>query len=183
MWTAIYRHRIRYHISGVLGLNSGWPWPVVPYVDTQMLNLIGGMPYPHIQDRRMQYHMIKQRFPKLARVPLDRNSFNMKPLMSPYGRVVNHLLYKPRELFYRWTRGLRERRFYYRAMDFNSSGWNAVRLAAEPYRHKAAKILDEAALAGILPAPGRQVEVPDGIMDTSKMKLMVGFLLWSAQNS
>jgi asparagine synthase (glutamine-hydrolysing) len=181
-WLFTHYHRVRYHTSAVLGMHSRWPWPVVPYIDTRMLDLIAGMPYEHIGGRRMQYHMLTKRYPNLARLPLDRNSFNMKPVASPYGRVINHLLYKPRELFYRWTSGLRERRFYYRSMDFNAPGWNAVRIAAEPHRKKVLQIFDEAALAEILPRPGEPVAVPDGIIDTSKMKLMTGFLLWSANN-
>jgi hypothetical protein len=147
-----------------------------------MLDLMAGMPYEHIHGRRMQYHMIKARYPALARVPLDRNSFNMKPLVSTYGRVVNHLLFKPREVFYKWTQGIRDRRFYYRAMDFNSPGWHAVRLAAEPHRSRAVQVLNADALAEILPPPGARVAVADGIIDSSKMKLMTGFLLWAANN-
>lgn len=181
VWLAINYHRVRYHVSSVLGLHGHWPWPVVPYLDTALLDLIGGFPYEHIKARRLQYHIIKQRFPELARVPLDRNSFNMKPLASPYGRVMNHLLFKPKEIFYRWTSAIRERRFYYRSMDFDSPGWRAVRSAAEPHREKASKILDATALAQVLPVPGERAAVRDGIIDTAKMKLMSGFLLWSAE--
>jgi asparagine synthase (glutamine-hydrolysing) len=179
-WLFSHYFRGRFHTSAVLGLHSQWPWPVVPYIDTKLLDLMGGMPYAHVKSRRMQYHMLKTEFPELARVSLDRNSFNMKPLLPRYSRVVDHLLFKPREFYYRWTRRLEERRYYYRTMDFDSTGWNAVRAAAEPYRQRALQILDDAALAEILPQPGERRVVADGIIDSSKAKLMIGFLLWSA---
>lgn len=179
-WLFGHYHRNRYHTSAVLGLNGRWPSPVVPYIDSKMIDLMGGMPIAHFEYRRMQYHMLKEKFPDLARISLDRNNFHIKPLVPRNGRLADHLILKPREIFYRWTRGIRDRRFYYRTMDFDSSGWNAVRAAAEPYRKNVLNILDEATLAEILPRPGKHVTVRDGIIDTSKMKLLAGFLLWSA---
>jgi hypothetical protein len=146
-----------------------------------MMDLMAAMPYEHLKHRRMQYDLLKRRFPALARLPLDRNAFNVKPVAARYGRVVNHALFKPRELYYRWTSRLVERRFYYRTMAFDSPGWNAVRAAAEPYRSNAHRVLDASVLAEVLPRPGDPFSVADGIIDTSKMKLMTGFLLWSAR--
>jgi asparagine synthase (glutamine-hydrolysing) len=178
-WLFDFYHRARYHTSAVLGLHSRWPWPVVPYIDTQMLDLMGGMPYEHVKERRMQYHLLKRRFPTLARLPLDRNAFNMKPLLPRYGQQTDRVLYKLREIYYRWTQSSNERRIYYRVFDFNSPGWNTVRAAAESYRKTALQVLDETTLAEILPPPGKQVTVRDGIIDSSQMKLLTGFLLWS----
>jgi hypothetical protein len=66
-------------------------------------------------------------------------------------------------------------------MAFDSPGWNAVRAVAEPHRGDAHRILDASVLAEVLPPPGAPLHVADGIIDTSKMKLMTGFLLWSAR--
>lgn len=180
-WLFDHLHRSRYHTSVVLGLNGRWPWPAVAYIDTEMVDLMAGMPYEHVRDRRMQFDLLKRRFPALARLPLDRNTFNAKPVVSRYGRVVNHALSKPRELYYRWTRGILERRFYYRTLAFDSPGWNAVRSAAEAHRGNAQRVLDGAVLAEVLPRPGEPFRAADGISDTAKMKLMAGFLLWSAR--
>jgi asparagine synthase (glutamine-hydrolysing) len=179
-WLSDQVHRCRYHTSVVLGLNGHWPWPVVAYMDSELLDLMAGMPYEHVRDRRMQFDLIKRRFPALARLPLDRNTFDTRPVVSRYGRVVNYALTKPRELYYRWTRRIVERRFYYRTLAFDSAGWNAVRSAAEPYRGNAQRVLDKAALADVLPRPGKAFRAANGISDTAKMKLMAGFLLWSA---
>lgn len=129
----------------------------------------------------MQFDLLKRRFPALARLPLDRNGFNTRPVVSRYGRAVNHVLSKPRELYYRATRRIVERRFYYRTMAFDSAGWNAVRSAAEAHRNKAQRVLDGAVLAEVLPRPGEPISVADEIIDSAKMKLMTGFLLWSAR--
>ena len=178
-WLFDQFHRERYHTSFVLGLHGRWPWPVIPYMDSEMMDLMGGMPYAHIELRRMQFHLLKHRFPRLARIPLDRNTFYMKPVSPRHGRVVDHAWFKSRELFYRWTQRLVERRFYHRTMSFDSPGWNAIRAAAEANRKGALQLLDATTLAELLPPPGAPVAVRDGIMDTSKMKLLTGFLLWS----
>jgi asparagine synthase (glutamine-hydrolysing) len=180
-WLSDQLHRCRYHTSVVLGLNGRWPWPAVAYMDTEMLDLMAGMPFEHVHDRRMQFDLLKRRFPALARLPLDRNTFDTRPVVSGYGRVVNYALSKPRELYYRWTRHIVERRFYYRTLTFDSPGWNAVRSAAEVHRGHAQRVLDGAVLAEVLPGPGEPFRVANGISDTAKMKLMAGFLLWSAR--
>jgi asparagine synthase (glutamine-hydrolysing) len=179
-WLFWHYHRCRFHTSTVLGMHSRWPWPVVPYVDTKLLSLMGGLPYAHVRSRRLQYHMLATEFPDLARVPLDRNSFHMKPVVPRYGRMADRMLYKPREYFYRWTRALHDRRYYHRVLNFNSPGWATVREAAENYRRNALRVLDDAALAEVLPRPGERRREYDGIEDASKAKLMTGFLLWSA---
>jgi asparagine synthase (glutamine-hydrolysing) len=150
-------------------------------MDGELLDLIGGMPYEHLRNRRMQFDLLKRRFPALARLPLDRNSFDTRPVVSRYGRAVNYALGKPRELYYRWTRHIVERRFYYRTLAFDSPGWNAVRSAAEVHRGNAERVLDGAALAEVLPRPGEPFRVENAISDTAKMKVMAGFLLWSAR--
>jgi hypothetical protein len=66
-------------------------------------------------------------------------------------------------------------------MAFDSPGWNAVRSAAEAHRGNAQRVLDGATLAEVLPLPDEPFNVADGIIDTAKMKLMTGFLLWSAR--
>jgi asparagine synthase (glutamine-hydrolysing) len=179
-WLFGHYFRGRFHVSGVLGLHRRWPWPVVPYIDTKLLDLMAGMPYEHVHTRRMQYHMLKTEFPELARVPLDRNSFRMQSVLPRYGRWVDRMVRKPREYFYQWTRAIHDRRFYFRVMSFNSPGWIAVREAVEPYRGKALQVLDEAVLADVLARPGDRRAVDDSVEDSSKAKLMAGFLLWSA---
>lgn len=176
-WLFDQFHRERYHTSSVLGLHANWPWPVVPYMDSEMMDLMGGMPYEHVQGRRMQFHLLKQRYPRLARISLDRNTFNMKPVVPRYGRYIDHALFKPREKFYRWTQRCVERRFYHRTMGFDSPGWNAIRVHAEPHRPRAPQVFDAKALEEFLPRPGAPFVARDGIMDTSKMKLLTGFLL------
>jgi asparagine synthase (glutamine-hydrolysing) len=179
-WLFGHYFRGRFHTSAVLGMHSRWPWPVVPYIDTKLLDLMGGMPYEHVRSRRMQEHMLKTEFPDLARLPLDKTSFNMKPVLPRYGRWGDRLAYKPRELFYRWTQSILERRYYRRVMNFNCDGWAAVRAAAEPYRRKSLQVLDETALAEVLARPDERRAADETAEDSSKAKLLTGFLLWSA---
>jgi hypothetical protein len=179
-WLFGHYFRGRFHTSAVLGMHAHSPWPVVPFIDTKMLDLMGGMPYDQVENRKMQYHMLKTEFPGLAQISLDRTSFDMRPLIAPYGRVVNRLLYTPRKYFYQWTSHRVERRYYRRTYDFSCAGWNAVREAAEPNRGTALQVLDESVLNSILPPPGERRPELEGSEVSSKAKLLTGFLLWSA---
>jgi hypothetical protein len=104
----------------------------------------------------------------------------MKPVLPRYGRWGDRLVYKPREYLYRWTRSILERRYYRRTMSFNCTGWAAIREAAEPYRRKALQVLDETALAEVLGHPDERRAAYNGAEDSSKAKILTGFLLWSA---
>lgn len=146
-------HRGRFHTSAVLGLHSHWPWPIVPYLDTRMLDLIGGMPYEHMRHRRMQYHMLRVRFPELARLPLDRNGFNTRPVLPRFNRYAEYAWHKLLSSGRGAVSRVRDGRFYYRVMDFNSAGWRLVRAAAEKHRTQAALHLNAATLARLLPRP------------------------------
>jgi hypothetical protein len=72
-----------------------------------------------------------------------------------------------------------DRRFYYRLLDFNGPAWKVARRQAEPHRHKLYALFNEEALDAMLPAPEVDVEVADGIVDSSRMRLLVGLCLWA----
>ena len=57
-WLFGHYFRARFHTSAVAGMHSRWPWPVVPYIDTKLLDVMGGMPHEHVRARRMQDHML-----------------------------------------------------------------------------------------------------------------------------
>jgi hypothetical protein len=125
------------------------------------------------------------RYPNLARLPLDRNHFNIQPLLTRYHPTLDRILYSGIERAYRWEhrlRGLRgERRYYYRLIDFNNSGWKRVRRQAEPFRAPLHAIMDRKRLDQLWPAPDITLECRDAIIDSSKAKLLTGLALWASR--
>ena len=75
-----------------------------------------------------------------------------------------------------------ERRYYYRVYDINNQGWRAVRNRAETARPRVLELFDRGALNALLPPPEAQVQCEDPIVDSSGMKLLLGFLLWSEEH-
>lgn len=178
-WCFDLYHRQRFHTSAVLGLHARWSWPAVPCVDRRVLDLLGGMPPDSVAGRRIQKDLLCRRFPGLARLPLDRNSHNTRPLMPRYGKLIDKWFYKGAELVNSARSRVDDPRFYYRIMDFNGEGWTAVRREAEPHRGRLLELLNEEILGEILPGPETRVEAADRIIDTSQSKLLLGLILWA----
>jgi asparagine synthase (glutamine-hydrolysing) len=132
------------------------------------------MPASSLAERRGQDAVLCEHFPHLAELPLDRNSHVATPL-------------RPR-LRYLIARAIRsrtarrapqpERRRYYRLWNINGPGWMAVRREAEKYRSLTYDWFDRDALAAILPPPEVKITYKDGIIDTSGLKSILGFMLW-----
>jgi asparagine synthase (glutamine-hydrolysing) len=179
-WTYTILHRHRFHTSPVLGLHGLWGWPVLPTTDRKVLEVMAGIPLASMLRRRLQEHLVATRFPDLARLPLDRNSYDIRPLTSAYGSWTNHRLRNLSSALDRWLRKRRfERRFYYRVLDFNGPGWRAIREQAEPGRKLLEPLFNMDVLARLLPPPHQPLLAQDAIIDTSGAKLLAGFMLWA----
>lgn len=148
-----------------------------------------GMPVSTLLNRRIERDLLCRRFPALAKLPLDRNSMDMSPLLLGPREVVMAWL-KRLTRYPRRRRQLRkwlgipdiERLYYYRIHDLNNPGWAALRREAEPHRKKAETVLDPATLRELLPPPDIPIHLPDGIIDGANRKVLLGFLLWAGRN-
>ena len=181
-WRFQLQHRARFHTGSVAWLLSFGSWPVLPALDRQLLEVAGAMPLATIGERRAEIALVCNRFPQLASLPLDRNSYNAEPLkprlrylLQRYARNVLHF----RQTASTPSTGAMERRRYYRTFDFNAPGWRAVRAAAEPYRARTFSIFDERTLRELLPGPEIAVSLKEAIAEASGLKLLTGFFLWS----
>lgn len=182
-WCFDIHHRQRFHVGNPPWFFSFATWPVQPAVDRRVLEVAGGLPLATLAERRAQDEVIKRFFPRLAELPLDRNSYNTEPL-SPrvrylVGRYVAERLSPLAKVATRSKRDGGERRFYYRIFDFNSPGWQAIRRLAEPHRDKLDGLMDRDRLDEYLPPPGVKLEVKNGIVDSSGRKMLVGLMLWA----
>lgn len=172
-------NRQRFQGGGTAWALSFGAWPVMPVVDRRVLECIGGMPIATIADRRAERELLCAKFPKLAGLPLDRNAYETE-LLRPR---LRYLLMKSMKRYLGRVPGRRqgERRYYYRIYDFNGPGWLAVRRQAEPYRERVLHLFNRDALAEFLPPPDVSVQLRDGIIEASGLKLLLGLMLWSKE--
>jgi asparagine synthase (glutamine-hydrolysing) len=179
-------HRQRFHIGSHAWSESFGAWPIVPAVDMGVLAVAGGMPASALDERRLQNELVRTRFPELARLPLDRNSYNAEPLVPSFTRRLRRSLkHRTLRVIRRWLpeRPPRvERRRYYRQYDFNGPEWMSIRAAAEPWRNLSREYFEPTVLSELLPPAAARPEFEDGITDPAGLKSLIGFLYWLAQN-
>lgn len=183
-WCFNLAHRQRFHVGPILWRLSFGAWPSVPVLDRHLLDCAGGMPAATLAERRAQQELLCCKFPDLARIPLDRNSIDIKPLKQR----LRHLLAQHALTYLRPVRQLKkrvlpnryERRRYFRIYDFNSSHWRVVRQAAEAGRDRMLEYFDGDELSKLVPESHVPVVCERAINRTSGLKLLVGFMLWAA---
>jgi asparagine synthase (glutamine-hydrolysing) len=182
-WCFNLQHRQRLHVGGMAWQLSFGAWPVLPALDRRVLETGGGMPAASIAERRAQKEVLCRRFPRLAALPLDHNSFDFEPLRPRIRRqVARHIQSQFRRLRLVKDPGKDvngERRYYYRVFDFNGPGWTAVRREAEPYRDRVTHLFSEDPFEKLLPPPDVRLQFANGIPEASGLKSLVGLLLWS----
>ncbi|HZP82314.1 MAG TPA: asparagine synthase-related protein [Chthonomonadaceae bacterium] len=185
VWYFDLQHRQRFHVASIAFRLAQGAWPVLPYADRAILEAAAGMPAETFQDRRVQYDQICRRFPALAALPLDRNSFDTSPvrfrsaLDAYYHATVGRVSRRLRRLLNE-RRGV-ESRYYFRVFDINNPGWTAVRQEAEKHRHEVEGLFRPEALRALLPPPEVPIALSDGIIDSTRLKTLLGFILWAAK--
>lgn len=186
-WCFNLYNRQRFHVGGAAWALSFGAWPVIVSLDHRLLETAGAMPASTIAERRAEIELLCKRFPELAALPLDRNSYNTKPLQPRLRYQVakyayNHL--RPlRRLAHSGKNGKLERRYYVRLYDFNSPGWLAVRRQAEPYRQRLFHIFNKDVLNELLPGPQIPINFTNMIAQASGLKILLGLMLWSKNHS
>lgn len=172
-------NRARFHVGINAWALSFGAWPVLPYIDRNLLECMTGIPLACFSERRLQEQLLATRFPELATLPLDRNITDTFPLQPRFRWLVAWRLFLGpiHTLRQRLHRG--EQRYYYRIYDINNPGWAAVRRQAEPYRDRVAQLFNMDALSELLPPPGVPVKLENGLQDASGRKTLLGLLLWA----
>jgi asparagine synthase (glutamine-hydrolysing) len=188
-WQFQLAHSERCHVGAIPWRLAFGSWPVIPVLDRRVLDTVGALPAQSLANRRAQDTILRQRFPRLARLPyVAANGDIADPLLPPLSTRLSR--FAERLTRQRWTRraapptpaGQRERRFNYRMYDFNSPGWRAIRRAAEPERERLASLFDMDALREFLPPPEATLAVNHAIFDSVGRKLIVGLMLWSREH-
>lgn len=182
-WRFYLAHLWRSIVGTIPWRFSFGSWPAVPALDRDVLATMASLPEESLGNRRVQDHVLCERFPALARLPLDRNSEHTLPLLPTWWdraelRVRRLLTRLPSPL-----RGEdRERRYYYRMHDLNGPGWRRVRRRAEPHRERLVDVFDMDSLARLVPPPEEDIQLPNMIRDGHAPKLLLGLMLWAERH-
>jgi len=172
-------NRGRHHVGGGLWRQAFTTWPVLPVLDRSLLNTAWGLPLNAVdQDRLLQRSLLLKRFPRIARMPFDKN-LRRTVLLAPttLQLLMRGFLRRASAFWPSWA-PRKERRQYYRSFDFNNDRWVSVRRAAESCRDRWGDVFDLDSLATFLPPPDAKVQVTDPIAGVAGHKMLVGLLLW-----
>jgi asparagine synthase (glutamine-hydrolysing) len=185
IWCFGLHHRIRFYTATLPWQFSFASWPIMPIVDKEVFKVTSGIPAGVLSERLVEDEIIRRHFPVLAELPVDRNNYDTTPINPRLRwRIEDNLLARIAPLTRRFF-GARhhgpDRRIYYRVFDFNGPAWRMARRQAEPHRHRLYGLFDKQVFDSILPPPDADVKVPDGIIDFSGKKLLVGLLLWAGK--
>lgn len=187
----------RFQVGFIARMLSFGAWPVLPFVDKDLLDTVANLPLDHLNGRRIEREIVCQRFGRLAVLPLDRNSYDTSPVFG-LRRLMQKNNLTPVEAFQALTAHAQaklsapveenfsrfggERRFYYRTFDVNGAGWRHIRRKAENSRPLLENFFDPKMVGELLPKDSVTVRAKDGIIGTEAMKLMLGFSLWAEKN-
>jgi asparagine synthase (glutamine-hydrolysing) len=179
-------HQQRYYIGGLLWKLSFGAWPVAPIDDSQVLEVVGGLPFPILMYRRLETELVHDRFPGLARLPLDRATYftaPVKPSLIQKAKLeLGHIFtdesplkdYNPISILSRKLLGQRVN--YRRTTSFDNPTWKTLRKAADLNRKTLYQFFNCDVLDQVLP----RAEVNSHLIHqhSSGPKILVGFSLW-----
>lgn len=175
-WMADILHRQRYHVGGSLWPLSFVSWPIVPVLDHDLLDFMGGLPADLAADRQLQVRMLKQSFERLSRLPVDRvtDVLPLEPTARDFRR--SHRRRAVRNVVERLGFG-GERAYYRSVYDLDGPVWTNIRDRAESGRPSLEPWLDPGATETALPRPGRRLGRGDPIVDGGGPRMLLGAML------
>lgn len=172
--------RIRYHIGTLVHRLSQCSWPLLPLIDRGVLDVVFNLPPRYLRDRQMQYAITGSRFPQLAMVAQDTNSFLFEPARriglrkkSALVRWSTSLRRRCRQWYWKSWRGIEPRR-YHRFYDPDGPYWRCIRSIAESHRPRLGQWLSPTELDVLWPAPGVRVRAADPFTEAAALRLLLG---------
>jgi asparagine synthase (glutamine-hydrolysing) len=173
-------HRQRFHVGMSAWRMSFSAWPVLPYLNQQLLEVSASIPAATLDSRNAQKALLCKAFPELAQLPLDRNDYSIQPLQAAESADPMQTLQQ------QWRRiqakAGYERRFYYRTLDINNPGWRAIRQQADSLRPFAEHLFNPEQLNLLLPATHHTLRSSNPIAGNAPLRNLWGFFLWAAHH-
>lgn len=194
VWGFGLHNRLRFHdASGIWSLTFG-SWPVLPFVDRKILEIIGGMPIEALTNRLLERELLCRKHPKLASLPLSGTTHDTTPLMpTTRHKIVKYIFGSAGIWRLKGTSAMRnalliklrgERRYWSRNSYFGSSGWTVIRRAMEPYLEQDSSLLYKNAVKNLMPPSGAgdaRVKLQmarEGLIEASSLKILLGLAYW-----
>lgn len=184
-WKMNLEHRHRFAVGACAWRYSLYAWPVMPALDRTLIQLARRLPFSVVTDRQVQTRMLISKFPRLARLELDRNYLDTAPLIG----TKRSLAYDVRRRWVKLNRRChawlgRDPRFYVRTMEFNSPGWRVVRSVADDTRSVVQGLFRSDELARVVPESKVTVRnLQDPIIHSTPLKNTIGLMLWMRQHA
>lgn len=186
-WLYPLLNRGRYHVGSIIWRLSLGAWPLLPYLDRSLVNLIASLPMQYLHDRMLQKDIIIKDFRGLADIPMDRNSWEFGYLVKPKSRYLFeglksfcHASWRVGNMFDRLERAGKTK-YYYRVYDVNGNGWQHVLQEVGLNRSGGSKLFNSKYVDRFLPRHGTHHHCNDEIVDTWKYKSLIGLLLWESR--
>lgn len=180
IWLFELFNRARFHLGGYIWKMSFGAWPVIPIIDSTLLEIICGVPQAIKVNRRAQRELVKTYFPVLARLPLDHNSKQSDQLIPTWNFLLKRKIKNSRIFNNRIANAFKADRkktlYYPRTMNIDNAGWKNIRKEAESARSLTSNIFDQNKLSQLLPKPNE--EIGKRLEDVSGLKTLLGFMLW-----
>jgi hypothetical protein len=171
--------RERFAMGRIWGRLAFSAWPRMPQVDRALIRVAVGVPMPVLAGRRLEREMLERFHTDLARLPLDRNDFDVTPLLPGVMDLVRAAIdRRVRRLRARLGVPRPERRYYHRTFDFNGSAWRVTRHGAEPDRERAYALFDRQTYDSIVPRAEEHWQ-PTGLIEgAAGARMLLSLGVW-----
>lgn len=177
-WLQDLHQHYRFQLGNILWRLSQSTWPVPLSLSPGLLSIRRALPFlpEPFGARSIQKKLVVDRFPDLAAIPFDANSFQWYVL-----RTTHRTLW--RELFLRIHRKIgvrlgRETRYYHRLSDLRNPHWERIRRLAEPGRRALEDLLSAEPLRSFLPPPSVSIpNLADPFAASEGHRILLGVML------
>mgnify|MGYP001290627650 CR=1 FL=1 len=175
-WAFDLAHRQRYHVGGPLHRIAYAIWPSLPLASRNILAVAGGLPCSNLMFREMQKKWLIRFAPDLAALPLDTNSYYPHALLeTPITKIKNRIA---QPLAERLSKRLgHEHRYYYRAFNINSPGYQALRKMVPNSVPQLEEYFDYRSLLDFIDDRSRPEQMANPIRDSSGIKTLIGLAI------
>lgn len=176
-WRFDLAHRQRFWVGSRVPDQLQDGWPVLPHLDRRVLEVVGAMPPAVVASRLLEIETCIAHHPDLARLPLERTTFDSRAIVPRTGDMV-------RDAVARKVRSARaalrvpvdEPRYFTRLFDVEGDGWRAAREHVESARSATRALFDADAFDRLVPPVDRPWSGPRSYPGANRSKLLLGVM-------
>jgi asparagine synthase (glutamine-hydrolysing) len=176
-WRYDLAHRQRYWVGVQVPRQSSDAWPVLPHLDREVLALVGGMPVASVASRALEIEVCKAHHPVLARLRLEKTTFESSALIPRTGDMVRTAVARKVRAARALARvPITEPRYFTRIFDIEGEAWQRARAGLEHARPLAHELFDPPTFDRILPPVGAPWNGPSSYPGSNGAKLLLGVM-------